>query len=170
VKDDAVELLREIAAEHGVALDRGDPVLILQTATRRIVQNAIAEAHQAMAAGMAQHRAELELAASKWQSDAKRIATQIAQDVQAESRSHAAKHVGEAAAAAGAALKRSLERHEKVVARSTLTYAIAAAIVVLAAAALLWMGRVSSERAANETRCVAAVPTPSPSAFLDNRA
>ncbi|HEX7479603.1 MAG TPA: hypothetical protein VF331_17490 [Polyangiales bacterium] len=37
--DDASELIREIAAAHGVALDRDDPVLILQTATRKILQD-----------------------------------------------------------------------------------------------------------------------------------
>jgi hypothetical protein len=168
MNDDALDLIREIAAEHGVALDRSDPVLILQTATRKILQDALVQSRQAMDEAMAQHRSELELAASKWQSDAKRAATQMVQDVQVATRSTAASEVSEAAKAAGTRLEQSFARHEKALARSTLTCVLAAAIVVLAGAALLWMSsRAPSPSSEAENQRLTTLSVVSPSAFLD---
>ena len=79
MNDDVTDLIRELAVEHGVALDRGDPILVLQTATRRILEGVLRQAQQAQSEALKQHRSELETAAAKWHEDGKRTASQFLQ-------------------------------------------------------------------------------------------
>lgn len=138
MNDDIAELIRELAVEHGVALDRSDPILVLQTATRRILERVLAQANAAQSEAMKQHRSELELAAAKWHEDSKRTASQFLQHVPATIASNISAELNKAASASVLQLERALERHEKAMALSALTCALAAAVVVLAAAAFVW--------------------------------
>jgi hypothetical protein len=138
VKDDVNDLIRELAVEHGVALDRGDPILVLQTATRRILEGVLRQAEQAQSEALKQHRSELEAAAAKWHEDSKRTASQFLQHVPTSIASGVSAELRKAASAAVLQLEHALERHNKALARATLTCALSAAVAVLAAATFVW--------------------------------
>jgi transcriptional activator TraM len=134
MKNDAIDLIREITAEHGVALDRSDPVLILQTATKRILQEALEQAEKATSEALAQHRAELELASSKWQADSRRAASQFVNEVQGAIATRVAGEIDRATSVATTRIAHALDAHEKALARSSLVCALAAGITVLGSA------------------------------------
>ena len=138
MNDDVNDLIRELAVEHGVALDRGDPILVLQTATRRILEGVLRQAEQAQSEALKQHRSELEAAAAKWHEDSKRTASQFLQHVPASIASGVSAELRKAASAAVLQLEHALERHNKALARATLTCALSAAVAVLAAATFVW--------------------------------
>jgi len=66
-------LIREIAAKHGVAVGRDDPILILQTLNAKLLE----EGAQAQRAMLQTHQEELEAIAQRWGSDAKDKAERI---------------------------------------------------------------------------------------------
>ena len=61
------ELIKEIAAKHGIAVSRDDPILILQTINTRLLQDS-AKAQQVM---LDQYKEELEALALRWGNDAR---------------------------------------------------------------------------------------------------
>src|SRR4051794_30719327 len=61
------ELIREIAAKHGIAVSRDDPIFVLQTINLRLMQDS-ATAQQAM---LDRYKEEMEVIAQAWSSDAK---------------------------------------------------------------------------------------------------
>lgn len=67
------EIIREIAAKHGVAVARDDPILILQTINNRLLLDS-AKAQQAL---LDKHKQELEALALQWGNDAKERAERI---------------------------------------------------------------------------------------------
>ena len=67
------ELIKEIAAKHGIALGRDDPILILQTLNNRLLQDN-QKAQQAM---LNQYKEELEALSLRWNSDTKEKAERI---------------------------------------------------------------------------------------------
>jgi hypothetical protein len=138
VNDDVSDMIRELAVEHGVALERGDPILVLQTATRRILEGVLRRAEQAQSEALKQHRSELEAAAAKWHEDSKRTASQFLQHVPASIASGVSAELHKAASAAVLQLEHALQRHNKALARATLTCALSAAVAVLAAATFVW--------------------------------
>ncbi len=138
MNDDVTDLIRELAVEHGVALDRGDPILVLQTATRRILENVLRQAEQAQSEALKQHRSELEAAAAKWHEDSKRTASQFLQHVPVSIASGVSTELRKAASAAVEGLEQALERHNKALSRATLTCALSAAVAMLAAATFVW--------------------------------
>jgi hypothetical protein len=140
------KLICELVAEHGVALDRSDPIVVLHTATRRILRNALLEARQNLGEAMAQHRSELELAASKWQSDSKRSASQLVEEVRSSITRSVSQELVHAAGAAAAHVGQALLPHEKALARATMACALAGAVAVLAAGAIVWTSSRASVR------------------------
>ena len=134
MKDDALDLIREIATEHGVALDRSDPVLILQTATKRVLQQALQQAEQATTEALTRHRAELESSSCKWEADSRRILSQQVSEVRTAIATGIASEVDRAGRLAAAQITRALDAHEKALARSNLVCALASVVVVLASA------------------------------------
>ena len=71
--DPVEELIREIAAKHGIAVSRDDPILILQTINTRLLQDS-AKAQQVM---LDQYKEELEALALRWGNDARDKAERI---------------------------------------------------------------------------------------------
>ncbi|MEO8627533.1 MAG: conjugal transfer protein TraM [Betaproteobacteria bacterium] len=72
--DEAIEeLIREVAAKHGIALGRDDPIFVLQTINHRLLQNS-AGAQQAM---LDRYKEELALIAQAWSNDAKSKAERV---------------------------------------------------------------------------------------------
>lgn len=67
------ELIREIAAKHGIAVSRDDPILILQTINTRLLEDS-AKAQEAM---LDQYKQELEGLTQRWGNDAKGIAERV---------------------------------------------------------------------------------------------
>jgi multidrug efflux pump subunit AcrA (membrane-fusion protein) len=70
---DLDELIKEIAAKHGIAVGRDDPILILQTLNTRLMQ-ANQKAQQDL---LDQYKAELEDLSLRWSTDAKEKAERI---------------------------------------------------------------------------------------------
>ena len=71
--DQVEELIKEIAAKHGIAVSRDDPILILQTINTRLLQDS-AKAQQVM---LDQYKEELEALALRWGNDARDKAERI---------------------------------------------------------------------------------------------
>ena len=67
------EMIKEIAAKHGIALGRDDPILILQTLNNRLLQDN-QKVQQAM---LNQYKEELEALSLRWSSDTKEKAERI---------------------------------------------------------------------------------------------
>ncbi len=67
------EMIKEIAARHGIAVGRDDPILILQTLNNRLML-ANQKAQQKM---LEQYKSELESISLRWSSDAKEKAERI---------------------------------------------------------------------------------------------
>ncbi len=71
--DPTEELLQEIAAKHGVALDRADPILIVQTLHERL----LAESRSAQQAMLEDYRTTLEGLLDRWGAETKGKAERI---------------------------------------------------------------------------------------------
>lgn len=71
--DQIEDLIREIAAKHGIAVARDDPILVLQTINNRLLQDSAA-AQQTL---LAQFKEELEAISLRWQSDSKEKAERV---------------------------------------------------------------------------------------------
>ena len=71
--DPVEELIKEIAAKHGIAVSRDDPILILQTINTRLLQDS-AKAQQVM---LDQYKEELEALALRWGNDARDKAERV---------------------------------------------------------------------------------------------
>jgi hypothetical protein len=72
-KHDIEETIKEIAAKHGIAVGRDDPILILHTLNNRLLQDS-QKAQQAM---LDQYKSELEGISLRWSTDAKEKAERI---------------------------------------------------------------------------------------------
>jgi hypothetical protein len=72
-EDRSEDLLREIASKHGVALDREDPILIVQTLHERLLAESLA-AQQAM---LEDYRTTLEGLLDRWSAETKAKAERI---------------------------------------------------------------------------------------------
>lgn len=71
--DQIEELIREIAAKHGVAVARDDPILVLQTINNRLMQDS-AKAQQAQ---LDQYKQEMEALSLRWGNNAKEKSERI---------------------------------------------------------------------------------------------
>jgi len=68
VKPDRIEaLVKEIAAKHGIAVGRDDPIMILQTINERLMQDSAAAQQDALD----RFKEELESIAHRWGEDAR---------------------------------------------------------------------------------------------------
>ena len=65
--DQVEELIREIAAKHGIAVSRDDPILVLQTINNRLLEDS-ARAQQVQ---LDQYKQEMEALSLRWGNDAK---------------------------------------------------------------------------------------------------
>ena len=71
--DPVEELIREIAAKHGIAVSRDDPILVLQTINARLMRDT-ADAQQTQ---LDRYKEELEALALRWGSDGKAMAEKV---------------------------------------------------------------------------------------------
>lgn len=91
---DVEELIQEIALKHGITVSRDDPILILQTVNKRLMEDS-AKAQQEM---LEHYKEELEVLAKRWGDDAKTKAEKVLNAALAASRETMAKTAQEAAA------------------------------------------------------------------------
>jgi multidrug efflux pump subunit AcrA (membrane-fusion protein) len=70
---DVEDLIKEIAVKHGIAVGRDDPILILQTINKRLMQ----ESQKAQQEMLDQFKSELEGISLRWSADAKDKAERI---------------------------------------------------------------------------------------------
>lgn len=73
VQVDVDELIKEIAAKHGIAVSRDDPILVMQTINNRLMQ----DTSKVQQAQLNQYKEELEALALRWGNDAKDKAERI---------------------------------------------------------------------------------------------
>jgi hypothetical protein len=67
MSDQIEELIREIAAKHGIAVSRDDPILVLQTINNRL----LLDSSTAQQAQLEHYKSEIEALSTRWQIDAK---------------------------------------------------------------------------------------------------
>jgi hypothetical protein len=139
--DQVEELIREIAAKHGIAVSRDDPILILQTINTRLLQDS-AKAQQVM---LDQYKEELEALALRWGNDARAKAERILNASLAASKEAMAKLMQEGAKEAVASVRGEIDAALRRVAgairdarRIGALNVVASCITCLAAAVALW--------------------------------
>jgi len=135
------EIIREIAAKHGVAVSRDDPILILQTINNRLLLDS-AKAQQAL---LDKYKEELEAVASRWGSDAKEKAERILNLSLSASKDMVSQVVEEAGRITAAAMADTIDSSLKAIRdsvqdahRLAILNVIAACITACAAAIALW--------------------------------
>lgn len=141
MNDTLEDLIKEIAAKHGVAVGRDDPILILQTINARLLEDG-AKAQRAM---LQEHKEALEAIAQRWGVDAKDKAERILTASLIASKDAMARMMHDGAAATTAAVRGELDPALSGIARAVQqardlgrVNLIAAAITLLAAAIALF--------------------------------
>lgn len=139
--DKIEETIKEIAAKHGIAVSRDDPILILQTINERLMQDSAA-AQQEM---LDRFKGELEEIAHRWGDDAKVKAERTLNAALTVSRDEMLKGMQQGAAKAAEVLRREMEAVSDQLAapireskRVAIMNMIAAAMAVFAAGLALW--------------------------------
>ena len=139
--DKTEELLREIAAKHGIAVSRDDPILILQTINSRLLQDS-AKAQQVQ---LDQFKQEMEELSRRWSTDARDKAERILNAALAAAREAMAAAMQEGGQQAARAARREVDEALQQLASPVRTArvmamlnVIAAMLTMLAAALALW--------------------------------
>jgi hypothetical protein len=104
--DPVDQLIREIAAKHGVAVGRDDPILILQTINAQLLEDG-AKAQRDM---LRTHKEELEAIAQRWGSDARDKAERILSAGLAASKEAMGRVMQEGAMAATASMRSEIDQ------------------------------------------------------------
>lgn len=136
------ETIKEIAAKHGIAVGRNDPILILETINKRLLM----ESSAAQQANLDAFKSNLEEISSRWGEDAKNKAERTLSASLAASKEVMASCIEKNSKATADAAKREIE---KVVSqelepsileakRIAIMNLIAAGMTVFAAALALW--------------------------------
>lgn len=133
MKDESLELIRHLAAECGVALDRSDPLVIAQVATQLIVRKALEASEAASAEQLARHRQELEAIAAKWNVDAKLAAAIVTKDAAQAIAAAVSREHGAAFRIASEHFAKALQ-HQETALRKSRWVAIGAAALAIGAA------------------------------------
>ena len=140
--EDLDELIKDIAATHGIALSRDDPILVLQTLNSRLMQDS-AKAQQIQ---LDHYKEELESLALRWAEDAKSRAERILNASLAASKEAMADLLQEAARATAASMRIEMQAALAEVAapirdarRIAVFNVVASCITLLAAAIALWV-------------------------------
>ena len=139
--DQTEELLREIAAKHGLAVSRDDPILVLQTINSRLMQDG-AKAQQAQ---LDRFKEEMEALSQRWSMDARGKAERILDAALAAARESMDSAMQEGGAQAARAARREIDGALQQLAASVraahavaLLNIAAGCLAILAAAVALW--------------------------------
>jgi hypothetical protein len=136
------ELIKEIAARHGIAVSRDDPILVLQTINSRLMQDS-AKAQQVQ---LDHYKEELESLALRWGNEAKGKAEPIVNASLAASKEAMGQILQDAAKATATSLRAEMDAALAGVAapirdarRIAMLNVVASCITLLAAAVALWV-------------------------------
>jgi hypothetical protein len=99
------ELIREIAAKHGIAVSRDDPIFVLQTINQRLLADS-ANAQQVM---LDRYKEEMEVIALAWSTDAKSKAERVLNASLAASKETMVSVMDQAAKAASAGVRAEVD-------------------------------------------------------------
>jgi len=133
---DVEELIKEIAFKHGIAVGRDDPILILQTINKRLMEDS-AKAQQEM---LDHYKEEIEALAKRWGDDAKTKAERVLNAALVASRETMAKTAMEVAATVKQTVEQEIEAGLKKLhgpvqnARGLVVANVIAAVITLVAA------------------------------------
>jgi plasmid stabilization system protein ParE len=106
VKPDRIEaLVKEIAAKHGIAVGRDDPIMILQTINERLMQDSAAAQQDALD----RFKEELESIAHRWGEDARAKAERSLTTALAAGRAAMAKDMQAGAKAAALSARQEID-------------------------------------------------------------
>ena len=141
--DKIEETIKEIAAKHGIAVGRDDPILILQTINDRLMQESTA----AQQANLDAFKSELEEIAHRWGDDAKSKAEKTLNASLAASKEVMATTIKKNAKATAVAVRQQVEQVIAQAFKSSIREArrvsymnlIAAGMIIFAAALTLWI-------------------------------
>nr|WP_317623887.1 conjugal transfer protein TraM [Acidovorax sp. SUPP3334]BDH38396.1 conjugal transfer protein TraM [Acidovorax sp. SUPP3334] len=140
--DQVEELIKEIAAKHGIAVSRDDPILVLQTINNRLMQ----DSSKAQQAQLDQYKEELEALALRWGTDAKDKAERILNAALTASKGAMDKAMQENAKSTAATVRAEVDAalgrvagQAKDARRIGLLNVLASCITLAAAAVALWV-------------------------------
>ena len=141
MSDQVEELIKEIAAKHGIAVSRDDPILVLQTINNRLMlDSSKAQKHQ-----LDVYKEELEGLALRWGNEAKGKAERILNASLAASKEVMAKSMDDGAKAASKAVKEEVDaalgaisESVRAARRVSILNVVASCITLAAAAVALW--------------------------------
>lgn len=136
------ELIKEIAAKHGIAVSRDDPILVMQTLNNRLMHDS-AKAQQAQ---LDQYKEELEALALRWGIDAKSKADRILNAALSASKEAMHQAMQENAKSTAASVRTEVDlilgrmaKQLKDTQRIALLNVTASCITLAAAAVTLWV-------------------------------
>lgn len=138
MSDQIEELIKEIAAKHGIAVSRDDPILVLQTINNRLMQ----DSSKAQRDQLDQYKEELEGLALRWGNDAKGMAERILNASLAASKEAMNTRMQEGAKAMTTAVRAEIDAALIPIldaGRIGKLNVIASCITLLAAAVALWV-------------------------------
>ncbi|MDX6018617.1 MAG: conjugal transfer protein TraM [Sedimenticola sp.] len=139
--DKIEETIKEIAAKHGIAVGRDDPILVLQTINERLMQDSAAAQQEILD----RFKEELESIAHRWGDDAKSKAERMLNAALTASKEAMASAMKEGATAATVVIQKEIKdavlqiRQPIGSVRAAATMNIVAAVMtLLAAGVVLW--------------------------------
>ena len=142
MSDQVEELIKEIAAKHGIAVSRDDPILVLQTINNRLM----ADSSKAQQAQLDRYKEELEGLALRWGNDAKDKAERILNAALTASKEAMSKEMKESVKAAASAVRGEIDAALADVARPlrdarrvAMFNVLASCITLVAAGVALWV-------------------------------
>lgn len=113
--DDSIDdLIKEVAVKHGVALGKDDPVLMLHTINRKLIQEGVAAQEQILET----FKGQLEEIAHRWSEDSKSKAERVLNASLAASKDAMAAGVKEASKIAATELSRVVKESEASVTKT----------------------------------------------------
>lgn len=136
--DQLEELIKEIAYKHGVAVDRDDPLLILQTLHQRLID----DMSKAQEKSLAKFHSEIEQISKTWSEDTKNKADKLINEVLNASKSTVKDCFEDAAQSVISTLKTEINGSFKRIntaskeAKTTATMSIVASSMAILASAL----------------------------------
>lgn len=142
MNDEIEELIKEIAAKHGIAVSRDDPILVLQTINKRLME----DSSKAQRIQLDRYKEELEDLAARWGNNAKDKAERILNAALLAGKETMDKQMNYGAKALAMAVRTEIDDSLAGVAnlardarRVAIFNVVAACITLLAAGVALWV-------------------------------
>jgi len=142
MSDQFEELIKEIAAKHGIVVSRDDPILVLQTINNRLMRDSF----KAQQAQLDQYKEELEALTLRWSKDANGKAERILNAALAASKDIMGKTMDEGAKTAVASVRAEMDATLTSVAvsirdarRIGVLNVVASCMTLMAMAGALWI-------------------------------